>query len=160
MCKTICPVTNSPAYNHTALQQAESFLADTIDTHNWGRLSQSFTPDVLYNNSQFNIGKGGICRGLTDCTAALQAATGTGLTRHDVTVAKIDFISATAARVLTYLIWSQWQPEALTDYDQTFRVWYRCHDLWVVQEGVWKLKESLVDDMGPRFEMPYFGEGL
>ena len=56
------------------------------------------------------------------------------------------------------IVWSRWDPEALDDPKRTFRIYERCDDVFVVDDGSWKLKYSLVTNLGPRVESPYFGE--
>lgn len=57
------------------------------------------------------------------------------------------------------ITWSRWDENALDDIKKTFRIWYKCDDIWVLQDGAWKMKYSLVENMGPRVEAPYFGKG-
>jgi hypothetical protein len=56
------------------------------------------------------------------------------------------------------IVWSRWDPDALDDPKKTFRIYERCDDVFVVDDGSWKLKYSLVTNLGPRVESPYFGE--
>jgi len=50
---------------YEAIHQAEYKLANTLDTKNWDILYQSMTQDVVYDNSAFGPGKGGVSiRGL------------------------------------------------------------------------------------------------
>ena len=63
--------------------------------------------------------------------------------------------------MLTYLIsliFSKWNVTALDDPNYTYRVYEKCSDTFVIDQGVWKLKYSKVTDMAPKFEMPYFGK--
>jgi len=70
-------------------------------------------------------------------------------------------LQAVTAYMLTYLIsliFSKWDPNALGDPDKTYRVYEKCDDTFVVDNGAWKLKYSKVTNMGPAFEMPYFNK--
>jgi hypothetical protein len=62
------------------------------------------------------------------------------------------------ANISDSIVWSRWDPEALDDPKKTFRIYERCDDVFVVDDGSWKLKYSLVKNLGPRVESPYFGE--
>lgn len=69
-------------------------------------------------------------------------------------------MQAATAYMLIYLIsliFSKWDPTALNNPNKTYRVYEKCHDLFVIDDGAWKLKYSNVTNMGPKFEMPYFG---
>jgi hypothetical protein len=57
------------------------------------------------------------------------------------------------------IVWSQWQPDALHDPKKTFRIYERCDDKFVVVDGKWKLKYSLVTNLAPKVENPYFNDG-
>jgi hypothetical protein len=56
------------------------------------------------------------------------------------------------------IVWSQWEPTALHDPKKTFRIYERCDDKFVVVDGKWKLKYSLVTNLAPKVENPYFNE--
>lgn len=56
------------------------------------------------------------------------------------------------------LIYSHWDPKHLDDPKKTFRVYEQCDNIWVLDSGLWKLQYSLVTDMAPKFEVPYFGK--
>lgn len=59
--------------------------------------------------------------------------------------------------MLVSLIFSLWDPNALDDPKKTFSVYEKCDDIYVLSSGVWKMSHSTVTNMGPKFEMPYFG---
>ncbi|KAI0018606.1 hypothetical protein F4780DRAFT_781292 [Xylariomycetidae sp. FL0641] len=141
---------------YEAIHQAEFRLAVTLDEKKYNELYLSMTNDVIYNNSQFlEQGRpGGIAWNLEQVIESTKAAFGDALVSHSVTTAKIDLLSETKAHVITYLIYSHWDPTALEDDTKTFRIWEECDDIWVLQDGLWKLQYSLVTDMAPNFEWP------
>jgi hypothetical protein len=57
------------------------------------------------------------------------------------------------------IVWSRWEPTALHDPKKTFRIYERCDDTFVVDNGNWKLKYSLVINLAPKVENPYFNDG-
>lgn len=56
------------------------------------------------------------------------------------------------------IIWSQWDKNALHDVRKTFRIYERCDDKFVLSDGNWKLRYSLVSNLAPRVESPYFSD--
>lgn len=56
------------------------------------------------------------------------------------------------------IVYSRWEPTALHDPKQTFRIYERCDDLFVLDQGTWKLKYSLVVPLAPKPENPYFND--
>lgn len=52
------------------------------------------------------------------------------------------------------ITYSHWDPSALSDITKTYRIWYKCDDIWVLQDGVWKMQYSKVTNMGPGVEAP------
>jgi len=140
------------------IHQAEYKLAYTLDTKNWDKLHESMTQDVIYDNSAFGPGKGGVSTGLAQVIANTKAAFGDSMVEHIVANALINVDSSgQRAHVITYLIFSKWDPTALNDGNKTYRVYEKCDDTFVIDDGAWKLKYSKVTNMGPKFEMPYFG---
>lgn len=82
------PLQNSGVYE--AIHQAEYKLANTLDTKNWTILGESMTKDVIYDNSAFGPGKGGISTGLAQVIQDTKAAFGDSLVEHIVANALID----------------------------------------------------------------------
>ena len=76
------------------IHQAEYKLAYTLDTKDWAKLGESMTQDVVYNNSAFGPGKGGISRGLAEVTANTKAAFGDAMVEHIVANALINVHSS------------------------------------------------------------------
>ncbi len=68
------------------------------------------------------------------------------------------FSSSYADQKLTNvsIVWSRWEPNALKDAKKTFRIYERCDDVFVVDNGNWKLKYSVVTNLAPKVENPYF----
>ncbi|KAF2098535.1 hypothetical protein NA57DRAFT_56196 [Rhizodiscina lignyota] len=145
---------------YEAIHQAESRLAVTLDQKDWSALGQSMTQDIIYDNSQFlqQGRRGGVYKGLEQVINGTKQAFEGAQVSHSVTTAKIDLLSSIRAHVITYLIYSHWDPKALDDPSKTYRVWEQCDDIWVLESGLWKLKYSKVTDQAPKFEVPYFGE--
>lgn len=56
------------------------------------------------------------------------------------------------------ITYSHWDETALGDIKKTYRIYYSCDDVWVLEGGKWKMSTSYVINMGPRVEMPYFGK--
>jgi hypothetical protein len=56
------------------------------------------------------------------------------------------------------ITWSHWVDGALDDIHKTFRIFYRCDDIWVLQDGAWKMQYSKVFNMGYGAEAPYYGK--
>jgi hypothetical protein len=56
------------------------------------------------------------------------------------------------------IIFSRWDPGNLYDVSKTFRIYERCDDIWVLDQGLWKLKYSKVTNMGPKVEGIYWGD--
>lgn len=54
------------------------------------------------------------------------------------------------------IVYSRWDPEALYDASRTYRIYERCDDLFVLDGGSWKLKYSLVTNLAPKVENPFF----
>ena len=75
---------------YEAIHQAEYKLANTLDTKNWAILGESMTNDVVYNNSAFGPGKGGVSTGLAQVINNTKAAFGNSLVGHIVANALID----------------------------------------------------------------------
>ena len=75
---------------YEAIHQAEYKLANTLDTKNWAILGESMTNDIVYNNSAFGPGKGGVSTGLTQVINNTKAAFGNSLVGHIVANALID----------------------------------------------------------------------
>ena len=57
---------------------------------------------------------------------------------------------------LASITWSHWVEGALDDIHKTFRIFYRCDDIWVLQDGAWKMQYSKVYNMGYGAEAPYY----
>jgi len=75
---------------YEAIHQAEYKLANTLDTKNWDILYQSMTQDVVYDNSAFGPGKGGVSTGLAEVIKNTKAAFGDSMVEHIVANALID----------------------------------------------------------------------
>ena len=50
---------------------------------------------------------------------------------------------------------SHWNKDALDDITKTFRIYYNCDDIWVCEDSAWKMKNSIVANMGNGVESPY-----
>ncbi|KAH9208029.1 SnoaL-like domain-containing protein [Leptodontidium sp. 2 PMI_412] len=143
---------------YEAIHQVGFKLAHTLDTKNWAALRDLMAEDVVYDNSALGTSKGGISNGLDEVIANTKAAFGDSLVSHVVANSLIDLDSSgKKAYVIFYLIFSLWDPNALDDPKKTFRVYEKCNDIYVLSSGVWKMSHSTVTNMGPKFEMPYFG---
>ncbi|PVI00006.1 hypothetical protein DM02DRAFT_614627 [Periconia macrospinosa] len=141
---------------YEAIHQAEFKLAETLDTKNYGGLGEVMTDDVVYDSRPLGPDYGGLSVGLAQVTANIQAAFGGAQIAHYVSNALIKPLGSQAANVTTYLTWSRWDPAAENDPKKTFRIFERCDDLFVIDDGKWKLKYSLVTQLGPKPESPYF----
>jgi hypothetical protein len=73
-----------------AIHQAEYGLAATLDRKDYDSLRNYMTKDIVYDNSQFGPGKGGVSRGLDAVIRDTKAAFGTARVSHLVTNAIID----------------------------------------------------------------------
>ncbi|KXS93495.1 hypothetical protein AC579_2225 [Pseudocercospora musae] len=58
------------------------------------------------------------------------------------------------------ITWSHWVESALEDITKTFRIYYMCDDISVIQDGVWKMQHSIVQNMGYKAEAPYFSQDI
>jgi len=79
---------------YEAIHQAEYKLAYTLDTKNWDILGESMTEDVIYDNSAFGPGKGGVSTGLDQVISNTKAAFGDSLVEHIVANALINVDSS------------------------------------------------------------------
>jgi hypothetical protein len=79
---------------YEAIHQAEYKLANTLDTKNWAILHESMTQDVVYDNSAFGPGKGGVSTGLAQVIKNTKAAFGDSLVEHIVANALINIDSS------------------------------------------------------------------
>jgi len=86
------PSQNPDVYE--AIHQAEYKLANTLDTKNWALLGESMTKDVIYDNSAFGPGKGGVSTGLDQVIANTKAAFGDSMVEHIVSNALINLDSS------------------------------------------------------------------
>jgi hypothetical protein len=87
---------------YEAIHQAEYQLALTLDTKDWGNLHNSMTQDVVYDNSAFGPGKGGVSTGLAQVINNTKAAFGDALVEHIVANARINVDSSgVKAHVIT-----------------------------------------------------------
>ncbi|CAI6337844.1 unnamed protein product [Periconia digitata] len=144
---------------YESIHQAENILAETLDTKNYERLGESMTEDVVYDSRPLGPDYGGLSVGLAQTTANIKAAFGDALVAHHVSNAIIKpQPDGQAANVTTYIVWSRWDPAALSDPKKSFRIYERCDDFFVVDDGKWKLQYSLVTQLGPKPESPYFVE--
>ena len=75
---------------YEAIHQAEYQLALTLDEKDWDNLHNSMTQDVVYDNSAFGPGKGGVSTGLAQVINNTKAAFGNSLVGHIVANALID----------------------------------------------------------------------
>lgn len=62
------------------------------------------------------------------------------------------------------IAYSHWVDGTLDDKTKTWRIYYRCDDIWVLdgeerKGGTWKLQYSKVYNLGYGAETPYFGGG-
>ncbi|KAJ4288859.1 hypothetical protein N0V88_007189 [Collariella sp. IMI 366227] len=142
------------------IHQRESILAETLDTKDWDRLGESMTKDVVYDSRPLGPDYGGLSVGLEEVIKNTKKAFGDAMVAHHVSNAIIKFNhDATKANVTTYIVWSRWEHKALHDPKKTFRIYERCDDEFVVDDGKWKLKYSLVTNLAPKVENPYFNDG-
>ncbi|RDW57396.1 hypothetical protein BP5796_12846 [Coleophoma crateriformis] len=154
---TATSVTQPDVYE--AIHQRESMLAVTLDTKNYGRLGESMTQDVVYDSRPLGSDYGGLSVGLPQVIANTKTAFGNAKVAHHVSNAIIKLNNdATKANVTTYIVWSKWDPTALHDPKKTFRIYERCDDVFVVDQGTWKLQYSLVTNLAPKVENPYFND--
>ncbi|KAF2665934.1 hypothetical protein BT63DRAFT_44493 [Microthyrium microscopicum] len=134
-----------------AIHQAENDLALILDTKDWNSISRRVTQDVVYDSTA--LGQfGGLSNGIDQFIVNAKAAFGNALVAHHVTNGFIVFTSPSSANVTTYITWSQWDPHALEDYSKTFRVFEKCQDVFVLQNGLWKLHYSKVTNLAPKVE--------
>ncbi|KAG7292031.1 hypothetical protein NEMBOFW57_002062 [Staphylotrichum longicolle] len=144
---------------YEAIHQRESILAETLDTKDWDRLGESMTKDVVYDSRPLGSDYGGLSVGLQQVIENTKKAFGDAKVAHHVSNAIIKLNrDATEANVTTYIVWSRWEPNALHDPKKTFRIYERCDDKFVVDDGKWKLKYSLVTNLAPKVENPYFND--
>ncbi|KAF2497947.1 hypothetical protein BU16DRAFT_456899 [Lophium mytilinum] len=142
----------------TQLAQAEYGLAHALDTKNWTALSNYMTTDIYYDSSALGAGKGGVYTSLQAIIDGLKVAWKDKLVAHNVPNSLVDAVDRGKAHVYSYLIFSQWDPKALEDPEKTYRIYEQCDDQWVLEDGKWKLKHSIVTNLGPKVEVPYFGK--
>jgi len=115
------------------------------------------TEDVIYDSRPLGPDYGGLSVGLQQVIENAQKAFGDAKIAHHVSNAIIRLNDdATKANVTTYIVWSRWEPSALKDAKKTFRIYERCDDVFVVDNGNWKLKYSVVTNLAPKVENPYF----
>jgi SnoaL-like domain len=97
------PSQNCSQYSqYEAIHQAEYKLANTMDTKNWAILHESMTQDVVYDNSAFGPGKGGVSTGLDEVIKNTKAAFGDSMVEHIVANARINIDdSGERANVIT-----------------------------------------------------------
>lgn len=81
------PDTRPDAYE--AIHQREAILAETLDTKDWDRLSESMTQDVIYDSRPLGPDYGGLSVGLEQVIENTQAAFGDALVAHHVSNAII-----------------------------------------------------------------------
>ena len=87
---------------YEAIHQAEYQLALTLDEKDWDNLHNSMTEDVVYDNSAFGPGKGGVSTGLAEVISNTKAAFGDAMVEHIVANARINIEpSGTEAHVIT-----------------------------------------------------------
>ncbi|KAH6632068.1 hypothetical protein F5144DRAFT_620966 [Chaetomium tenue] len=161
---SICLGVASPSHTqpdvYEAIHQRESILAETLDTKDWSHLGESMTKDVVYDSRPLGPDYGGLSVGLQQVIENTKAAFGNAKVAHHVSNAIIRLNhDASKANVTTYIVWSRWEPEALHDPKKTFRIYEKCDDKFVVDDGKWKLKYSLVTNLAPNVENPYFNKG-
>jgi len=75
---------------YEAIHQAEYKLAYNLDNKKWDLLHESMTQDVVYDNSAFGPGKGGVSTGLDEVIKNTKAAFGDSMVEHIVANALID----------------------------------------------------------------------
>ncbi|KAK8062643.1 hypothetical protein PG997_014740 [Apiospora hydei] len=145
---------------YEAIHQRENVLAYTLDTKQYNRLGESMTNDIVYDSRPLGPNYGGLSVGLKQTTDNIRAAFAGAKVAHHVSNAIIvPQKDGKAANVTTYIVYSRWDPAALNDATKTFRIYERCDDYFVVDssDGNWKLKYSLVTNLAPKVERPYFG---
>ncbi|THW79679.1 hypothetical protein D6D19_00983 [Aureobasidium pullulans] len=148
-------VTSSgPTTPFEALISAEYKTAWLIDSQNYTALGEVFADDIIYDSTDLGA-YGGRAEGLDAAASALRALGNGARVSHLVTnTLVLDAITPKKWRVIT---WSHWVDGALDDITKTWRIFYRCDDIWVIQDGVWKLQYSKVLNMGYGAEAPYYG---
>ncbi|QDS70733.1 hypothetical protein FKW77_002985 [Venturia effusa] len=143
---------------YEAVHQAEYRLADILDRKDFDSLGLGMTEDAIYDNSA--LPGGAVLQGLGEIRRALETAFAGAMVRRDVAHDKIEPLGMGKVHVVTYLIFSRWDldPAAQYDVSKTYRIWEKCDDIWVLDQGLWKLKYSTVTNMGPRPEAIYWGD--
>ncbi|KAF2434127.1 hypothetical protein EJ08DRAFT_693677 [Tothia fuscella] len=142
-----------------AIRQAQSTLGVLFDRKQYERLGEVMTKDTIYDNSDLGLDYGGISRGLEQVKANARAAVGTTRVQHFTNHKLINVDKGCkSAQTETYIQYTRWDKDDLTDIKKTYRFHERCEDTWVLENGAWKLKYSLVTNMGPKPELPYFGK--
>ena len=87
---------------YEAIHQAEYQLALTFDNKDWDNLHNSMTQDVVYDNSAFGPGKGGVSTGLAEVIRDAKAAFGDSMVERIVANARINIDdSGEQAHVIT-----------------------------------------------------------
>ncbi|KAL2162984.1 hypothetical protein VTH06DRAFT_6820 [Thermothelomyces fergusii] len=153
------PASNTQPDVYEAIHQREAILAETLDTKDWDRLGESMTEDVVYDSRPLGPDYGGLSVGLEEVTENIKEAFGNASVAHHVSNAIIRLnADATEANVTTYIVWSRWDPDALDDPKKTFRIYERCDDIFVLDDGQWKMKYSLVRNLAPKVENPFFND--
>ncbi|KAI5195314.1 hypothetical protein E4T42_08262 [Aureobasidium subglaciale] len=141
-----------------AFEAAEYKLAWLIDSKNYTAFGEVLTNDVVYDSTDLGA-YGGRSEGLEQTVAAIRSASAGARVSHIVTNSLVfDAITPTKWRTDTYITWSHWVEDALDDITKTFRIFYRCDDIWVLQNGAWKLQYSKVYNMGYGAEAPFYGK--
>lgn len=56
------------------------------------------------------------------------------------------------------MAYSHWVEDALNDKTKTWRIYFRCDDIWILQDRTWKRQHSKVYNMGFGAEAPYYGK--
>ncbi|KAH9903696.1 hypothetical protein F4778DRAFT_781081 [Xylariomycetidae sp. FL2044] len=114
-----------PSDYYEGIHQGESRLATTLDEKQYDKLYLAMTDDIVPGLAQRH---------------------------HDLDTSSPTPRLGPASS--PYLIYSHWDPAALTDSTKTFRIYEKCDDIWVLQDGLWKLQNSTVTDMGPNWGLP------
>ncbi|KAM0720854.1 hypothetical protein Q7P37_003139 [Cladosporium fusiforme] len=142
-----------------ALTQAGHKLSHILDTKNYSALDSVLTQDVVLDATDLQPVTGGETNGFDETVSVFKLSGAGAKTAHRITnVLLLDEITPKKARVSSYIAYSHWVEDALDDSTKTWRIYYRCDDIWVLEDSIWKLQYSKVYNMGYGAEAPYYGK--
>lgn len=62
--------------------------------------------------------------------------------------------------LLGSIVYTRWDPKALYDPKKTYRIYERADSVFVLEDETWKMKYSLITNLAPKVESPYFGNDV